>query len=39
MNSAETGVAMPELGKTLIHKEGVTLIEAWINGLEEAGCQ
>ena len=38
MNSIETGVAMPEIGKTLIHKEGVALIEAWINSLNTGGC-
>ena len=39
MNSAETGVAMPELGKTLVHTEGVSLIRDWINRLEASGCQ
>ena len=35
MNSAETGIAMPEIGKTIIHEEGVALIAEWINEMEE----
>ncbi|MFK7926532.1 MAG: SO2930 family diheme c-type cytochrome [Bacteroidia bacterium] len=31
MNSVETGVAMPELGRNLIHLEGVALIKEWID--------
>ena len=38
MNSAETGVAMPEIGKSLVHTEGVELIAAWINAMENQGC-
>ncbi len=30
MASDEPGVAMPELGRALVHAEGVALIEAWI---------
>lgn len=33
MNSTETGVAMPELARSLIHEEGVALIREWINSL------
>jgi len=33
MNSAEPGTAMPELARTVIHKEGVKLIREWINSL------
>ena len=33
MNSTEPGTAMPELARTLIHKEGVQLIVEWINSL------
>lgn len=33
MNSTEPGTAMPELARTLIHKEGVALIAAWVNSL------
>ena len=31
MASNEPGVMMPELGRSVIHDEGVALIEAWIN--------
>ena len=31
MNSAEPGTAMPELARTIIHKEAVELITEWIN--------
>jgi uncharacterized repeat protein (TIGR03806 family) len=30
MQSTEPDVAMPELGRSLVHKEGVALIEEWI---------
>ncbi|QJB30172.1 hypothetical protein HF329_02135 [Chitinophaga oryzae] len=30
MNSAEPGTAMPELARTVIHKEGVALIRQWV---------
>lgn len=33
MNSVEPGTAMPELARTVIHKEGVQLIVEWINSL------
>ena len=35
MNSAEPGTAMPELARTVIHKEGVQLIVDWINGMKK----
>lgn len=34
MNSTEMGVAMPEIGRTSVHKEGVALIKEWINSME-----
>ncbi|NMM50386.1 SO2930 family diheme c-type cytochrome [Marinigracilibium pacificum] len=34
MNSTETEVMMPELGRTIIDEEGVALIRDWINSLE-----
>jgi uncharacterized repeat protein (TIGR03806 family) len=34
MNSIEMGVAMPEIGRTSIHKEGVDLIRTWINQMK-----
>ena len=33
MNSTEVGIAMPELGRTTVHKEGVQLIKNWINSM------
>jgi len=34
MNSAEPGTAMPELARTIIHKEAVQLITEWINKMQ-----
>ena len=33
MASAEPGVAMPELGKSTVHEEGLALVERWIAGM------
>lgn len=33
MNSTEPGVAMPEVGRSLVHDEGVALIREWISSL------
>ena len=33
MNSSQTGVAMPELARSIVHEEGVELIREWINSL------
>jgi hypothetical protein len=30
MNSTQPKVMMPELGRTMVHKEGVELIREWI---------
>ena len=35
MNSVEPGTAMPELARTVIHKEGVKLITDWINAMSK----
>jgi hypothetical protein len=35
MNSTEPGTAMPELARTVIHKEGVKLISAWISQMHK----
>ena len=35
MQSVEPGIAMPELGRTLSHKEGVVLIREWIAVMPE----
>lgn len=34
MNSGDPGVMMPELGRSLIHEEGVELIRGWIQQLQ-----
>jgi hypothetical protein len=34
MNSTEPGTAMPELARTIIHKEAVSLIVDWINKMK-----
>jgi hypothetical protein len=37
MDSAQPKVMMPELGRTVIHDEGVALIREWIGTLT-GGC-
>jgi uncharacterized repeat protein (TIGR03806 family) len=34
MKSTEPGVAMPELGRSMVHKEGVALVRAYIAGMK-----
>lgn len=34
MNSDDPGIMMPELGRSLIHEEGVELIAAWIKSID-----
>ncbi len=34
INSTDPGVMMPELGKTIIHEEGVALIRQWIQDMK-----
>jgi hypothetical protein len=36
LKSIETGVAMPEIGRSLVHSEGVQLISDWINQMEKS---
>jgi len=38
MDSNEPDVRMPEIGRTLIHSEGVALINEWINSMS-GGCE
>lgn len=38
MESAEPGDRMPELGRELVHDEGVELIRQWIASLEPQNC-
>lgn len=35
MSSEDPGIMMPEIGRKLVHKEGIQLIEAWISSLAE----
>ena len=32
-NSIDPGIMMPELGRTMIHKEGLELIKSWIEDI------
>jgi parallel beta-helix repeat protein len=38
MDSNETEVRMPEVGRSIIHTEAVELIEQWINAMEPNDC-
>lgn len=38
MQSTESDIAMPELGRSLVHEEGVELISEWIRSME-GGCE
>jgi parallel beta-helix repeat protein len=38
MDSNEPAVAMPEVGRTVIHTEGVQLIRDWINAMPAVDC-
>lgn len=35
MNSVEPGVMMPELGRVLVHEEGLAIVSAWINQMND----
>lgn len=35
MRSTDPGVMMPELGRKLVHEEGVKVVEDWIRGMKE----
>ena len=37
MASLETGISMPELGRSIIHEDGVELIKAWIAEMDSEG--
>lgn len=39
MNSTNPGFMMPELGRKLIHEEGVALIREWINAMPPQVCE
>ncbi len=34
MNSNEPDVRMPEIGRSLVHDEGVALVREWINSMQ-----
>jgi len=36
MQSTDPGAMMPELGRTLVHQEGVALIEEWISAMDSS---
>lgn len=36
MESTDPGIAMPELGRATVHKEGVGLLRQWIDGMPKA---
>jgi hypothetical protein len=38
MESDDPGVKMPEVGKTLVHKEGVALVREWISSMPVKEC-
>ncbi|KKK58742.1 hypothetical protein LCGC14_3041350, partial [marine sediment metagenome] len=38
MDSNEPDIRMPEIGRTVIHSEGVALIEQWINAMAADDC-
>ncbi|HMX41520.1 MAG TPA: hypothetical protein PKD78_14385, partial [Saprospiraceae bacterium] len=35
MESDDPGIRMPELGRQMMHREGVDLVRAWIKGMKE----
>lgn len=38
MDSNETDVRMPEIGRSVIHTEGVALMREWINAMDPVNC-
>ena len=38
MDSNESAVRMPEIGRSIIHTEGVALINDWIDAMQEKNC-
>ena len=35
LDSLEPGISMPEVGRTLVHREGVTLLRQWIAEMDK----
>jgi hypothetical protein len=38
MDSNKLGVAMPELGRSITHPEGIELIADWIDTMDPVDC-
>jgi hypothetical protein len=38
MNSNETEVSMPEIGRSIIHTEGVELMFDWVQAMDDVDC-
>jgi uncharacterized repeat protein (TIGR03806 family) len=38
MLSTDPGQLMPELGRSIVHEEGVTLVSEWINQMSDVDC-
>lgn len=38
MESNDAGIRMPELGRSVVHKEGVALINEWIDAMQTNDC-
>ena len=38
MESNDAGIRMPELGRSVIHEEGVALINQWIDAMQASNC-
>lgn len=36
MESTDPGIAMPELGRATVHKEGVALVRQWIESMPKS---
>jgi hypothetical protein len=39
MDSNEPEVRMPEIGRTIIHTEGVQVVRDWINAMDPVDCE
>lgn len=38
MEADDPGIMMPEIGRALAHREGIALVRAWIEQMEEQNC-
>lgn len=39
MASVDPGIMMPELGRKMVHEEGLALVREWIASMEQGACQ